>query len=199
MARFLTKQQSAILKYLYQRIRREGSAPSVRDIADKFGFTSPSSAQSHLKALAEKDFLTLTGSHRGIQLNRRKCDRFFGIPVLSRISAGNPREGDSEIQYTLTPDDLFPWQENVIGVLVQGDSMKDAGILQGDICLIVKQDHAQAGEIVVAVNEEGQATVKRLAKRNGKLYLDPANVKYESVPMNGGRIWGKVIRVIRDV
>ncbi len=199
MSKVLTTRQREVLKYLYQSIRGRGASPTIREICSRFKISSPGSAHKHLRALEAKGFLSLSGLHRGVELDRFKCDQLFGIPVLSHISAGKPRVGDDELHETLTPEDLFPSEEGLVGVRVTGDSMAGAGILPGDICLVRKQGQAQPGEIIVAVNEEGEATIKRLAKRRGRLYLDPANEKYEPIELNGGRIFGKVIKVFRDL
>jgi repressor LexA len=132
-----------------------------------------------------------------------KVWQVLGIPLLSKVPAGNPRLPSAEQLGMLTPNELYPYGEGIYSLQVHGDSMKDAGIHDGDIVLVQEQYEAKHGDIVVAVIEndesEGEMTVKRLVHRKGKHYLEPANPYYKPIELNGGKIVGVVIQVIRKL
>ena len=194
----LTRQQYRVLKFIFQRVRREGRPPTVREICEHFGFSSTGSARVHLRALEKKGYLTHRGVHRGLELVWPKVWGLFGIPIVGRVPAGRPRLADAEFLGTLTPEDFYPEEEGLFALKVQGDSMVGAGILPGDVVIVREQPTADPGDVVVALIED-EATVKRLSRKGGKLYLEPANPRYEAVELDGGRILGKVIKVLRDL
>jgi repressor LexA len=194
----LTQRQFQVLKYVFEQVRRKGRPPTVREVCDRFGFSSTGGARRHLYALEKKGYLTRSGAHRGLELVWPKVWRLFGIPIVGRVPAGTPRLADAEFLGTLTPEDFYPEEEGLFALRVQGESMVGAGILPGDVVIVREQPTADPGDVVVALIED-EATVKRLARRRGKLYLEPANPRYEAVELDGGRILGKVIKVLRDL
>jgi repressor LexA len=196
----LTRQQYRVLRYLFEEVRRRGRPPTVREICGRFGFRSTGGARRHLEALEKKGYLSRprTGAHRGLDLVWPKVWKLFGIPIVGRVPAGKPRLADAEFLGSLTPEDFYPEGEGLFALKVEGESMTGAGLLPGDVVIVREQPTAEPGEIVVALIED-EATVKRLAQRAGKLYLEPANPKYPAVELDGGRILGKVIKVLRDL
>jgi repressor LexA len=194
----LTQRQLQVLKYVFEQVRRKGRPPTVREVCDRFGFSSTGGARRHLYALEKKGYLTRSGAHRGLELVWPKVWKLFGIPIVGRVPAGTPRLADAEFLGTLTPEDFYPEEEGLFALRVQGESMVGAGILPGDVVIVREQPTADPGDVVVALIED-EATVKRLARRRGKLYLEPANPRYEAVELDGGRILGKVIKVLRDL
>jgi len=194
----LTQRQYRVLKFIFEQVRRKGRPPTVREVCDRFGFTSTGGARRHLYALEKKGYLARTGVHRGLELVWPKVWKLFGIPIVGKVPAGTPRLADAEFLGTLTPEDFYPEGEGLFALRVQGESMVGAGILPGDVVIVREQPAADPGEIVVALIED-EATVKRLARRGRKLYLEPANPRYEAVELDGGRILGKVVKVLRDL
>ena len=192
----LTPTQRRILSYLFEHWRSQGRPPSLRQVCQRFGFKAVGSAQDHIAALQRKGYLRAT--RRGIQLIQAKVWQLFGIPIIGSVPAGAPRLADAEFLGTLTPEDFYPVESGLFALKVQGDSMKDAGILSGDLVIVREQPTADLGEIVVALIHE-EATVKRLIKRGSKFYLEPANPDYTSAPLNGGKVLGKVIQVLRKL
>ena len=197
----LTRQQFRILRHIVESVRRRGRAPTNKEINRTFGFNSPNAANRHLKALEAKGYIVRRGAPLGLQLNWDRVWELLGVPVLGRVPAGAPRLAEAEFRGTLTPDDVYPDEDGVFALEVQGESMIGAGIRPGDLVIIREDVEPKVGDIVVAIVEEdamdAEATVKTLTKRNGEYFLDPANPEFEPMPLNGGRILGRVIRVIR--
>ncbi len=199
----LTPQRLRILRYLVEGVRRHGRIRTTTEICRAFGFASPRAVTKHLQALEADGCLERRGSPRAPQLNWDRIWELLGVPILGRVPAGTPRLADAEFRGTLTPDDVYPDEAGVFALEVQGESMVGAGIRPGDLVIIREDVEPKIGDIVVAIIEEddvdAEATVKTLAKRDGRYYLDPANPDFEPISLNGGRILGRVIRVIREL
>jgi repressor LexA len=197
----LTPRQQKLLTYILDAIRGSGRPPTVREICRAFGYRSTGTARDHLRALETKGHLKkLPGKSRGLvpsnwpQILRAE---FPPLPILGRVPAGGPLLADENIEGTLDLSEEFAGQK-VFALKVHGDSMIDAGICQDDLVVVRAQDHAEPGEIVVAL-VDGESTVKRLARRAGKLWLQPANRRYQPIPVHGDtKVRGKVIGVIRS-
>jgi len=171
----LTPAQQRTLDFIRQYYVRQGFAPTLAEITLGLGVSSKGSMHKQVQALAEAGAIRLTpGRKRGIELTDEDETQAFTIPLLGRIAAGHPIEA-------------IPDQENLniaefllgpgrFALLVQGDSMIDAGILDGDTVIIQRQDTANDGDIVVALIEDESATLKRFHRRVGnKLELTPEN------------------------
>ena len=197
----LTSRQQKLLTYILDSIRGTGRPPTVREICRSFGYRSTGTARDHLRALETKGHLKkLPGKSRGLVLHnwpKILRDEFPPMPILGRVPAGSPLLAEENIEGTLDLTEEFAGQK-VFALKVHGDSMIDAGICEGDLVVVRAQDHAEDGQIVVAL-VDGESTVKRLARRNGKLRLEPANRRYEPIAVAGDtKILGKVIGVIRS-
>jgi repressor LexA len=192
----LTEKQRNVLKFIYERIRLHQSAPTIREIGEKFGFSSTGTVRDHLNALVNKGYIRIQeGKSRAIELVK---EALFQVPVLGRVQAGMPVYAAEDLLGYLNLDQFaFPGAD-VFALRVRGESMRDAGIMEGDFVLVRKQDHAQTGDVVVALLGE-EATVKRLAKRGADYFLDPANPAFTPIPMTSeASIIGKVLQVVRD-
>ncbi|MEI8010902.1 MAG: transcriptional repressor LexA [Candidatus Omnitrophota bacterium] len=192
----LTDRQRSVLKFIYTSIRQNQSAPTIREIGEKFGFSSTGTVRDHLRALVNKGYIRLKeGKSRAIELVK---EALFQVPVLGRVQAGMPVYAAEDLLGYLNLDQFaFPGPD-VFALRVRGASMRDAGIIEGDFVLVRKQEHAKAGDIVVAMIGE-EATVKRLASRAGYYFLDPANPDFHPIPMTASAsIIGKVLQVVRD-
>lgn len=201
MQESLTPPQKKLLIYILDSIRDGGCPPTVREICHEFGYRSTGTARDHLGALETKGYLKkLPGKSRGlVPRNWPKIIRaeFPSMPILGRIAAGGPLLAEENIEGTLDLSEEFAG-EKVFALKVHGDSMIDAGIHEDDLVVVRSQDHAEPGEIVVALID-GESTVKRLARRDNKLWLQPANPRYHPIPVAGDtRVLGKVIGVIRS-
>lgn len=197
----LTPKQKRILEYIVDMIEKRGSAPTLREIADRFGFTSPASAKSHLQALEKKGYIQRRPwSARGIELVKERVQKVFwrheGIPLVGRVAAGKPILAEENIEEVLKLQGIFPHDEDLFALRVQGDSMIEAGIFEGDILIVRQQSTANVGDIVVAlIGDEG--TVKRYGRAGDHIRLEPANAKYPPIITSEARVAGKVIGVIR--
>ena len=192
----LTDKQRAILKFIYGEIRSRQLAPTIREIGEKFGFSSTGTVRDHLKALVNKGYIRIhEGKSRAIELIK---EALFQVPVLGRVQAGQPVYAAEDLMGYLNLDQFaFPGPD-VFALRVKGLSMRDAGIMDGDFVLIKKQDHAQVNDIVVALKGE-EATVKRLARRGSQYFLDPANPDFSPIPVTSDvSIIGKVLQIVRD-
>lgn len=199
----LTDKQRRILKFIVEVIERHGSAPTLREIAARFGFRSPASVQTHLRALEKKGYIKRRAwSARGIEPVGERVQRLFwrraGIPLVGQVAAGKPILAEENIEEVLKLSGLFPHDQDLFALRVQGESMIGAGILPGDILIVRQQPTANIGDIVVAlIGDSG--TVKRYGRAGDQIRLEPANPDYQPIITRSARIAGKVIGVIRQV
>jgi repressor LexA len=199
----LTPKQQKLLQYINNYQTEKGYSPSQREIANHFGFKSLGTVQNYLKRLQDNQFLKKEwNSKRGIQVmnssNPIPTMNHSEIPLLGKVAAGKP------LQYELNesvevPLSLLQKEADYFALLVNGDSMIDEGIFDGDLVVIKKQSSANHGDTVVAaLNNE--ATIKKLYKQAGKIELLPANPKYQPIavtPQNMFSIEGVLVGLIR--
>ncbi|MDP2939063.1 MAG: transcriptional repressor LexA [Candidatus Omnitrophota bacterium] len=190
----LTKKQKNVLGFIQNKISRGGIAPTIREIAKHFGFSSTGTVRDYLSALSRKGYLSIAPrKSRHIELKRRLG---FRLPILGNVMAGVPNLAFEQVDDFLDLDDLSSKPDKEIFVLnIKGDSLIDAGILDGDLALVKKQSFAQNGDLVVALLEN-EATVKRLRYKDKKIWLEPANKNYSPIHKEF-TIIGRVIAVLR--
>jgi len=171
--------------------------PTRKEIADAFGFASANAAECHLRALAAKGFIELSpATSRGITLNEHS-----GIPVVGRVAAGQPILAEEQIEtyYQLDPALFYPQADYLLKV--RGMSMRDAGILSGDLIAVQRTPTASSGQIVVARIDD-EVTVKRYKRRGNQVQLLPENEQFEAIELNLKQdnlvIEGIVVGVIRS-
>ena len=187
MARTSTKRQE-ILEFIRRFINRMGYAPSVREIMEGVGLRSTASVQYHINALQDAGELTAGGGkNRCISLTAPS-----GVPLVGVVTAGQPILAVENLEGYLPWDD-----EGCFALRVRGDSMIEAGILNGDKVVVRPQPTAEHGEIVVAMIGE-EATVKRLHRQKGEIWLMPENPNYAPIDGSEAQIIGKVRAVIRE-
>jgi repressor LexA len=184
-----------------QRFRREtGSAPTIREIGQQFDISSTNGVRYYLNLLEKAGYIRRTGGiSRGIGPSTATAPA--GIPVLGRVAAGQPILAEENWNGTLELGEMFGQTENLFALQVRGDSMIDAGILQGDHVIVQKQDTARPGEIVVALLNE-EATVKYYRPHKDRVELVAANEKYAPILVGEDTsfsILGIVRGVIRTV
>jgi repressor LexA len=174
--RDLTPRQQEILQLIRDRIEANGLPPTRAEIAQEFGFRSPNAAEEHLKVLAKKGVLELLpGSSRGIRLRNGG-----GLPVVGRVAAGSPILAQEHIEAHYQIDSaLFAPRADYL-LKVRGMSMKDAGILDGDLLAVHRSSEARAGQVVVARLDD-EVTVKRFSKRGHIVQLLPENSDFEPI------------------
>jgi len=192
----LTLKQNKVLKFIQQRIE-ESLPPTIREIAQEMGFSSTGTVRDYLEALEKKGYLKRTNNlSRSIELLKEHSRK---IPIIADIAAGKPNLAYEDIQGYIQTDDLFlgrTSQDDCFALRVKGESMIEAGILDHDIAIIKKQKTAQPQDIIAALLENNEVTLKRLKQKKGKFFLEAANKDYPPIEKEFSII-GKLITVVR--
>lgn len=198
----ITKRQQQILDYIRNTLRTKGYPPSVREIGEAVGLSSSSTVHSHLEKLEELNLIRRDPTKpRAIEVlgdSSWRSQQFVSVPLVGQVTAGSPILAVENVEdiYPL-PKDLVR-HEDVFMLSVKGDSMIEAGILDGDMVLVNRQHHANNGEIVVAMIDD-EATVKRFFKEHGHYRLQPENHYMEPIIVPEVSILGKVVGLFRFV
>lgn len=194
----LTEKEQKILEGISTFIEEKGYPPSQRELAHKVGLKSPNTVDYHLKNMEKKGVIKCSPNRfRAIELKLKEpTGHMIRIPILGMVPAGSPMTAVQQHDDYLDLDKSLAGAPQTFGLRVKGDSMINAGILEGDIVLVRMQSDAQNGDIVVArFNDE--ATVKYLRRKRDSIFLEPANEKYKPIPASEAQIVGKVTGVIR--
>ncbi|MCA8986924.1 MAG: transcriptional repressor LexA [Planctomycetaceae bacterium] len=193
----LTERQSAIYDFLKEKIVNRGYGPTVREIGNHFGIRSPNGVMCHLKALERKGLITRE-SHmsRAIQLTDHSQLRSTSMRLAGQIAAGNPVLA-VEDEETVDFSGLFN-EDDQFCLRVKGDSMIEDHIAEGDYVVVQKTSQCQDGEIVVALVDGAEATLKRFYREPGRIRLEPANSSMKPIYSNNVEILGVVQGVIRQ-
>jgi repressor LexA len=198
----LTARQQRILEFIGETVRERGYPPTVREIGEAVGLTSSSSVHSQLANLQRKGLLHKDPTKpRAIQIDEPRMEAAV-VPVLGRIAAGAPVLASEHVEEYLTVPMGFVDGVDHFALRVTGDSMIDAGILDGDTVVVRRQDDAKTGDIVAALlpgPAEDEATVKRLRLEKGRVILVPENPALEPFEMAEGTILGVVVAVLRKL
>lgn len=200
----LTPKQQRFLDYFHRTAAREGAPPSLRQAARDLGVSHAAVAQI-LRALEAKGYVRRDGRYsRTVHLLNRvrkpsALQRWREIPVIGRVTAGLPMYAQQEWEGSLVLDAALYRGANLFALRVRGDSMKDAGILAGDLAICEPRQYAQNGEIVVALIHDEEATVKRFFLHGDGIELRPENERYPSMRYAFGEvlIQGKVVGIQR--
>ncbi|AOP34955.1 repressor LexA [Leptospira tipperaryensis] len=198
----LTDKQQAVLTFITAIIKERGFPPTIREIGDEFGITAKG-AYDHLKAIEKKGYLkTAKNQSRAIELIRQSPLESLpvqatSIPVIGRVAAGLPIFAEENIEsYIPIPDEMVGSNVPTYALRVQGDSMVDVGINDGDIAIIEKRDIARNGEIVVALIED-EATLKVYYKEQDQIRLEARNPKYKPIRTKKAVVMGKLVGLYR--
>lgn len=198
----LYRRQKQILDFIRQYIGKFGYSPTLGEIADSIGVSSLATVHEHLQALTSKGLIRkFEGAVRGIELLDQKISeklRNIELPILGFIAAGQPimTYTDPDATISISPH-LVSGKKRSYVLQVKGDSMIEDGILDGDYVVIEEQNTAIDGDIVVALLENGLATLKRFYKEAGRIRLEPANSKMSPIYTTDVKIQGKCVAVIR--
>ena len=191
----LSKSQQKILDTL-KKCSENGRVPSVREICDYTGLSSTSTVHHHLKALEEKGLIIREhGVNRCIQITGE--EKSVNVPVVGKVAAGEPITAIQNIEFYVPVSEQLKRGRELFALRIQGESMVNAGILDGDIVVVHRTPVAENGEIVVAMVEDS-ATVKRFYKENGHFRLQPENDSYEPIIVDEVVLLGKVVSLIRN-
>jgi len=186
--------QEAILAFIKQEVSTRGYPPSVREIGDAIGVTSTSTVHGHLAKLEQQGFIRRDPTKpRAIEImgGSARLVSYGIVPLLGKVTAGAPITAVEDIEgYVPLPPGVSHDEETVFALRVSGDSMIEAGIYNGDIVYVVRENSARNGEIVVAMTEDSEATVKRFFREKDHVRLQPENrtmapMRYPSVIILG--------------
>ena len=202
----LTDRQSEILKLVRELTEVSGYPPTRAEIAERMGFRSVNAAEQHLRALEKKGAIEISsGSSRGIRVldtkSSARAGRLMELPVVGRVAAGSPILAEEHLQgsYQVDPNLFTPRADYLLRV--RGMSMRDAGILEGDLLAVHKTQEARTGQIVVARLAD-EVTVKRLRRRGNAVQLLPENPDFEPIEVDARSealsIEGVAVGVIRN-
>ena len=202
----LTSQQEKILNTIKKFIAEKGYAPTIRELCKLCNLNSTATMFVHLKNLTKKGYINQTESKfRTIELNvpneyDEKQDAVASIPLLGRVAAGNPIEAiENPNEFFALPKELLPKNHDVFALEVRGDSMINVGIFDGDIVIVEREKTANNGEIVVAMTEENEVTLKRFFKENNHIRLQPENDTMDPIILNNCSILGKAVGLYRTI
>ena len=202
----LTKRQEDDLDYVKSYIASHGYPPTVREIGKAIGVNSPATVQAHLECLEEKGFIRKEGTkNRTIEVlvNNEyinKNEEVIQVPLLGKITAGSPIEAiEKPNEFFSLPAFLIPKNKEVFTLNVSGTSMINAGILDGDIVIVEKRNTARNGEIIVAMTEDNEVTLKTFYKEKGYIRLQPENDTMDPIILDNVIILGKAIGLYRKI
>ena len=203
----LSKRQQDILDFIKDEVRLKGYPPSVREIGEAVGLASSSTVHGHLARLETKGLIRRDPTKpRAIEI--LDLDEGAGtlnykvvnVPIVGKVTAGLPITAIENVEeYFPLPERLAPADEQVFMLEIMGESMIEAGILDGDYVIVRQQSTANNGDIIVAMTEEDEATVKRFFKEKDRIRLQPENSTMEPIILRNVSILGKVIGVYRDI
>lgn len=202
----LTNKQNEVLKYIKKYVVTNGYPPTVREIAKAMGVSSPATIHAHLSNLEEKGVIKKeTTKNRAIELlveneYLEKNDELTKVPLLGKITAGSPIEAiENPDEYFSLPSYLIPNNKEVFTLLVDGESMINVGIYDGDIIIVERTNEARNGTIVVAMTDENEVTLKTFYKENDHVRLQPENDHMEPIILSNVSILGKAIGLYRKL
>jgi repressor LexA len=199
----LTDRQREVFEFIRDLIRRRGYGPTVREIATQFGIRSPNGVVCHLKALERKGLIRRDANKaRAIELTRSldrgklPADDGSGLPFAGVVPAGFTTHA-FELDERFDPADLFN-RRNLFVLRVQGDSMIDAHIVDGDYVICRSSQTAERGQMVVALNDENEATLKYWYPERNRIRLQPANSAMKPIYVRQASVRGIVVGVLRN-
>jgi repressor LexA len=203
----LAGKRRRILEFIAEQIRERGYPPSVREIGEAVGLTSPSTVHTHLQVLQREGYLQRDPTKpraiivrwepsSGAAIRVRPVSH---VPLIGHVAAGTGVLAEESVEELLPIPQDFTGSGELFMLKVRGDSMIEAGILDGDFVVVRRQPDAESGDIVVAGIGEDEATVKTLRKRRAKIVLVPANPAYSEIELAADQvvIYGKVVTVLR--
>ena len=190
--------QQKILDFIRSEIETKGYPPSVREICAAVGLRSTSSVHMHLTQLEKQGVIRRDATKpRALELLDSPLSRGRSVPLVGKITAGQPILAIENIEdYLIIPNDLAAQEEDLFALRVQGESMIEAGILDGDIVVVHSQGQAENGDIVVALIDD-EATLKRIFYEDGHVRLQPENHAMAPIIVDHADVRGKLVALVR--
>lgn len=200
----LSRRQLDILAFIKEEVSQKGYPPSVREIGEAVGLASSSTVHGHLARLEKKGLIRRDPTKpRAIEVlgleDNIPSVRSVSIPVIGKVTAGLPISAVENVEEYFPLPEHIVGDENVFMLSVVGDSMIEAGIFNKDLVVVKQQPTANNGDIIVAMTEEDEATVKRFFKEKNHIRLQPENSSMEPIILQSCTILGKVIGVYRSI
>jgi len=206
MEKKITKRQEDVLKFIKKYVVKHGYPPSTREIGAALGLSSPATVHTHLKKLEDAGCIRKTDSKfRTIEIVgenefAKKNDDLVKVPLLGKISCGSPIEAIvNPDEWFSLPANLIPSKETVFTLKTKGESMINVGIYDGDVVIIQRQQVARNGDIVAAMTDDGEVTLKTFYKENGHIRLQPENDSMKPIILSNCTILGKAIGLYRKL
>ncbi|OPA74673.1 repressor LexA [Paenibacillus selenitireducens] len=203
----ISNRQQAILEFIRNEVRSKGYPPSVREIGEAVGLASSSTVHGHLDRLEKKGLIRRDPTKpRAIELLSQEeseqahlyTQTIAKVPIVGKVTAGAPITATENIEDYFPLPEHFVHDQSVFMLSVVGDSMIEAGIHSGDFVIVRQQQTANNGDIVVAMTEDDEATVKTFYKEKDHIRLQPENATMEPIRLNHVTILGKVIGLFRN-
>jgi len=192
----MTERQRKVYEFIRDKIRNRGYGPTVREIGENFGIRSPNGVMCHLKALEKKGLiLRERNMSRAIQLAAEPR----GLRLAGRIAAGVLHEAVEQEERIDFAEMFTPDSENLVALQVHGESMIEDQIADGDFVVVDRRRSPRKGQIVVAITDEGEATLKRWYPEKGRIRLQPANATMKPIFVKNAEVFGVVVGVVRRV
>ncbi|ETT81245.1 transcriptional repressor LexA [Viridibacillus sp. FSL R5-0477] len=202
----VSKRQEDILSFIKEEVRTKGYPPSVREIGEAVGLASSSTVHGHLARLESKGLIRRDPTKpRAIEILDQQDSTIakqgvVHVPLVGKVTAGLPITAIENIEeYFPIPDSYGTTEDQIFMLEIMGESMIEAGILDGDYVIVKQQATASNGEIVVAMTEDNEATVKRFFKEESYFRLQPENSSMEPIIVDRVSILGKVVGLYRNV
>ena len=202
----ITKRQEDVLDYIKKYVVKHGFPPSTREIGAALGLSSPATVHTHLKKLEDAGCIRKTNSKfRTIEIigdneYAEKNEELVKVPLLGTITCGNPIEAiETPDEWFTIPASLIPNKEVVFTLKASGESMINVGIYDGDIVIVQKQKVARSGDIVVAMTDEAEVTLKTFYKEKDHIRLQPENDTMSPIILDNCTILGKAIGLYRSL
>jgi len=202
--RQITEKQNNVLDYIKKFTADHGYPPSIREIGKGLGLSSPATVHTHVKKLCNAGYLKVDNNKfRAMEIlvdneYEEKNEELIKVPLLGKITAGSPIEAiERPNEFFALPASLIPAKETIFTLNVSGESMINAGIFDGDVVIVQKQSTARNGEIVVAMTDENEVTLKTYYKEKNYFRLQPENDTMAPIILNNVTILGKAIGLYR--
>lgn len=200
----ITEKQNNVLDFIKRFSAEHGYPPSIREIGDALGLSSPATVHTHVRKLCNAGLLKVyPNKFRAMEIlveneYENKDDTLIKVPLLGKVTAGNPIEAiERPNEFFSLPASLIPKNETVFTLNVSGESMINAGIFDGDIVIVEKQNTARNGDIVVAMTDENEVTLKTYYKEDDHIRLQPENDTMKPFIFDNVTILGKAIGLYR--
>jgi repressor LexA len=195
----MTTRQKAVYEFIRDKIRNRGYGPTVREIGKQFRIASPNGVVCHLKALEKKGIIKREQNlSRAIQMTREPAE-LRGLPLAGQIAAGVLHEAVEQKERVDFSEMFNARNKNLFVLRVDGESMIEDHISDGDYVVVQKTRSARKGQIVVAMTDDGEATLKRWFPEKNRIRLEPANSKMKPIYVKNAKVLGIVVGVVRRV